>query len=65
VTSGCVNFADERSADLKRVGATSSSPEFVANGDDPLDGYAYFAINTQGTLADGGLLPGVRRLHRR
>ncbi|MFL6159269.1 MAG: S8 family serine peptidase [Marmoricola sp.] len=48
IHSGCVGFPDERSADLKRVGSTSSAPQMVANGDDPMDGYAYFAINTQG-----------------
>jgi subtilisin family serine protease len=48
VTSGCVNFPDERSADLKYVGATSSAPQFEANGDDPMDAEAYFAISTQG-----------------
>ncbi|MFL6106004.1 MAG: S8 family serine peptidase [Marmoricola sp.] len=49
VTSGCVNFSDERSADLKRFGATSDAPQLDANGDDPLaDGTAYFAVNTQG-----------------
>lgn len=49
VTSGCVNFPDERSADLKAVGATSDAPQLTANGQDALDdGYAYVAINTQG-----------------
>lgn len=49
VTSGCVNFPDERSADLKAVGATSDAAQLVGNGDDPLqDGYVYFAVNTQG-----------------
>jgi subtilisin family serine protease len=48
VTHGCVSFPDERAADLKRVGATSSAPQLIANGQDPLDGLAYFAINTQG-----------------
>jgi subtilisin family serine protease len=49
VTDGCVNFGDERSADLKAVGATSDAPQLVANGQDPLaDGLVYFAINTQG-----------------
>jgi subtilisin family serine protease len=49
VTDGCVNFSDERSADLKAVGATSDAPQLVANGQDPLtDGFVYFAINTQG-----------------
>jgi len=48
VTSGCVNFPDERSADLKRVGATSSAPQLASNGDDPTDGLVYFAVNTQG-----------------
>ncbi|MFL6059681.1 MAG: S8 family serine peptidase [Marmoricola sp.] len=48
VTTGCVGFSDERSADLRRIGTTSSAPQFTANGQDPLDGYAYFAVNTQG-----------------
>ncbi|RNM13030.1 peptidase S8 [Nocardioides pocheonensis] len=50
VTSGCVNFPDERSADLARVGVTSDAPQLTANGDNPLTdgGMAYFAINTQG-----------------
>jgi subtilisin family serine protease len=49
VTDGCVNFPDERAADLKAVGATSDAPQLVANGQDPLDdGYVYFAVNTQG-----------------
>ncbi len=49
VTDGCVNFPDERAADLKAVGATSDAPQLTANGQNPLDeGYAYFAINTQG-----------------
>jgi len=49
VTSGCVNFPDERSADLKYLGATSDAPQLAANGQDPLsDGYAYFSVTTQG-----------------
>ncbi len=48
VTSGCVGFPDERAADLKAVGVTSSAPEFTANSQDPMSGKAYFAINTQG-----------------
>jgi subtilisin family serine protease len=49
VTDGCVNFDDERAADLRAVGATSDAPQLVANGQDPLaDGLVYFAINTQG-----------------
>lgn len=48
VTDGCVNFPDERAADLKRFGATSSAPQLVSNGDDPSDGLVYFAVNTHG-----------------
>ncbi|WP_183406962.1 S8 family serine peptidase [Nocardioides marmorisolisilvae] len=49
VTSGCVNFSDERAADLKRFGATSNAAQLVSNGQDPLeDGEVYFAVNTQG-----------------
>jgi subtilisin family serine protease len=49
VTSGCVNFPDERSADLKYLGATSDAPQLTANGQDPLsDGLAYFSVTTQG-----------------
>lgn len=49
VTSGCVSFPDERSADLKYLGATSDAPQLEANGQDPLsDGYAYFSVTTQG-----------------
>lgn len=48
VTAFCVAFPEERSADLKRFGATSNAPQLVANGEDPLDnGLAYFAVNTQ------------------
>ncbi|MCW2755650.1 MAG: putative Subtilisin [Marmoricola sp.] len=48
VTSGCVGFPDERAADLKAVGVTSSAPELTANSQDPMAGEAYFAVNTQG-----------------
>ncbi len=49
VTSGCVNFPDERSADLKYVGATSDAPQLTSIGDDPMsDGMAYFSVTTQG-----------------
>lgn len=51
VTTKCVHFADERSADLKYVGATSSAPQLQALGSDPLtsdDGMAYFSVTTQG-----------------
>lgn len=49
VTSGCVSFEDQRSADLKYVGTTSDAPQLTANGQDPLsDGMAYFAVSTQG-----------------
>ncbi|HYN74759.1 MAG TPA: S8 family serine peptidase [Candidatus Limnocylindria bacterium] len=42
--TGCVPFADVRSADLKYVGVGSSAPLF----DDPLDGLLYFAVATHG-----------------
>jgi subtilisin family serine protease len=49
VQSGCVNFSDERSSDLKYVGATSDAPQLRSIGADPLtDGLQYFAISTQG-----------------
>ena len=49
VTSGCVSFPDERSADLKYLGATSDALQLAANGQDPLsDGLAYFSVTTQG-----------------
>jgi subtilisin family serine protease len=49
VTSGCVSFPDERSADLRYLGATSDALQLEANGQDPLtDGLAYFSVTTQG-----------------
>ncbi|MFL6022802.1 MAG: S8 family serine peptidase [Marmoricola sp.] len=49
VTDGCVNFPDERAADLKRFGATSNAPQLVSNGENALsNGSVYFAVNTQG-----------------
>jgi subtilisin family serine protease len=48
VLTGCVNFPDEHAADLKHVGATSSAPQFEANGDDPMDASAFFAVSTHG-----------------
>ncbi len=51
VLSGCVDFEDERSADLKYVGATSSAPVVAEAGEDPLtspQSMAYFAITTHG-----------------
>jgi hypothetical protein len=49
VQSGCVNFSDERSSDLKYVGATSDAPQLQSIGADPLsNGLQYFAISTQG-----------------
>jgi hypothetical protein len=48
VKSGCVNFPDEREADIKYFGATSDAPQLEANGQNPLsDGLAYFAVSTQ------------------
>jgi subtilisin family serine protease len=49
VTSGCVNFSDERQADLKYLGATTDAPQLESNDQNPLSqGLAYFAISTQG-----------------
>src|SRR5262249_10798323 len=55
VTSGCVHFADERSADLRYVGVTSDAPQLRSVGGNPLDpnpnhrpGFLYFAVSTQG-----------------
>jgi hypothetical protein len=51
ITSGCVNFSDERSADLKYVGATSDAPQLASIGQNILtspNGLAYFSITTQG-----------------
>ncbi|MDT4938920.1 MAG: hypothetical protein QOG80_2591, partial [Pseudonocardiales bacterium] len=49
ITSGCVHFADERSADLKYVGVTSDAPQVQSLGGDPLtDGMVYFSITAQG-----------------
>jgi subtilisin family serine protease len=49
VQSACVNFPDERSADLKYVGVTSDAVQLSSIGQDPLsDGFAYFSITTQG-----------------
>jgi subtilisin family serine protease len=42
--TGCIRLPEERSADLKYVGSTSDAPLFQ----DPMDGLAYFAINTWG-----------------
>jgi len=48
IDSGCANFPDERSADLKYVGVASSAPEWSSVGADPIaDGEMYFAITTQ------------------
>jgi hypothetical protein len=51
VTWGCVNFPDERSADLKYVGATSDQPQLASIGQNVLtsnSGFAYFSVTTQG-----------------
>ena len=49
IDSACVNFPDERSADLKYVGVASSAPQWASIGANPIaDGEAYFAITTQG-----------------
>ena len=48
VTSGCVNLASERSADLENIGVTSDAPQVTSLGGDPaVDGLVYFAVNTQ------------------
>jgi subtilisin family serine protease len=55
LTDGCVSFPDERSADLKYVGATSSAPQNQLLGQDPLSaGLAYFSITTQGPWRTAG-----------
>ncbi len=49
ITTGCVNFPDERMADLKYVGVTSDAPQLRSVGRDPAaGGLAYFAVTTQG-----------------
>ena len=51
VTSGCVNFPDERAADLKYVGATSDAPQLASIGDNILTspaGEVDFAVTAQG-----------------
>ncbi|MCU1659495.1 MAG: Peptidase in kexin sedolisin [Pseudonocardiales bacterium] len=49
VTTGCVHFPDERSADLKYVGVTTDAPQLRSIGQDPVaNGLVYFSITTQG-----------------
>lgn len=49
VVARCVSFADQRSADLKYVGATSNAPQVYATGGTVLkSGLLYFSITTQG-----------------
>jgi subtilisin family serine protease len=49
VTSGCVNFSDQRAADLKYVGVTSDAAQVRSIGGNPMaDGLTYFAISTRG-----------------
>jgi subtilisin family serine protease len=48
VTSECVRLPEERSADLRYVGATSDALQFTGPRESPLDGLAYFAISTHG-----------------
>ncbi|MEP7178192.1 MAG: S8 family serine peptidase, partial [Pseudonocardiales bacterium] len=49
VTSGCVHFSDERSADLKYVGYTSNAPQLSSiGGNVSTDGMLYFSVTTQG-----------------
>ncbi|HEX5496423.1 MAG TPA: S8 family serine peptidase [Mycobacteriales bacterium] len=46
---GCVLFNDERSVDLKNVGAASDAPAWTALGQSGVDnGTLYFAVNTWG-----------------
>ncbi|HEY9475390.1 MAG TPA: S8 family serine peptidase [Mycobacteriales bacterium] len=47
---GCVLFSDERSVDLRAVGATSDAPAWAGLGQSGLEkGTLYFAVNTWGT----------------
>ena len=51
VLTDCVDYEDQRAGDLKYVGTTSSAPQVVENGEDPLaspNSLAYFAISTHG-----------------
>jgi subtilisin family serine protease len=49
VTSGCVSIPEERAADLKDVGVTSTAPQVALNGGNPsADGIVYFAVSTRG-----------------
>ena len=51
VLTECVDYEDQRAADLKYVGTTSSAPQVTEDGDDPLtspQGLAYFAVTTHG-----------------
>lgn len=49
VTSGCVSLPEERAADLKYVGVTSTAPQVERLGGDPRqDGILYFAVSAQG-----------------
>jgi len=60
VTTHCVSFEDQRSADLRYVGTTSDARQLTANGQDPLeDGMAYFAVNTQGPWRSPAGVPGT------
>jgi hypothetical protein len=48
VVDHCVNFDDQRAADLKYVGSTSDAPQLTANDQDPFqDGYVYFSVTAQ------------------
>ncbi|GAB2473088.1 S8 family serine peptidase [Jatrophihabitans fulvus] len=49
--TACVHFPDERSADLRYVGATTSSPQLKSVGENPYtsgNGLAYFSVTTWG-----------------
>ena len=49
VRQHCVNFSDERAADVAYVGSTSDAPQLSANGQDPMsDGTLYFAVSAHG-----------------
>jgi subtilisin family serine protease len=48
-TTGCIQFSDEKAADLKYVGVTSDATQVSSIGGDPnADGLTYFSITTQG-----------------
>ena len=49
ITTGCVNLPEERAADLKYVGVTSTAPQVARLGQRPAENsILYFAVGTQG-----------------